>query len=178
MDDLSREALLAFHDYLSTKGLMARNTAQSRKAAVSKVLSILEPDEAADVTKIDVDDVIARFSRLHGHDYTPESLTTYKSRLRSALHDFRAYRQNPLAFRPAVQTRERRKPAAKSEAQATTRPAAEPVRAAPAMATSGIMPIQIRENLTVYIQGLPFDLTRVEADKLVGVINALALPAA
>ena len=36
----SREALADFHDYLADKGLMEKNTAQSRKAAVTKVLAI------------------------------------------------------------------------------------------------------------------------------------------
>ena len=50
---------------------------------------------------------MSRFQRLHGRDYTPASLTSYKSRLRSALDDFLSYLSNPLAFRPGVQTRAR-----------------------------------------------------------------------
>ena len=110
MDDKrSREAFVAFLDYLADKGLMEKNTALSRKAAVSRVLGILHEDESSDVTAIDVDDLIARFGRLHGKDFTPQSLNTYKSRLRSALDDFRSYLANPLAFRPALRNRTRQR---------------------------------------------------------------------
>ena len=88
----SREALGVFLDYLADKGLMERNTAQSRKAAALKILGVLDEADAADVTIIDVDDVVARFGRLHGREYTPKSLNTYKSRLQSALDDFKSYR--------------------------------------------------------------------------------------
>src|SRR5437763_9047814 len=105
----SREALADFQDYLAEKGLMEKNTAQSRKAAVTKVLGILDEVEAADITNLDIEDVIARFQILKGRGYTPASLTSYKSRLRSALDDFLSYLSNPLAFRPNVQSRARAK---------------------------------------------------------------------
>ena len=107
----SREALGEFLEYLAEKGLMAQATARSRKAAVSKILGILENSEANDVTILDIEDIVARFGRLYGKKYTPQSLTTYKSRLRSALDDFQSYLTNPLAFRPSVQSRERPKAA-------------------------------------------------------------------
>jgi hypothetical protein len=39
----------------------------------------------------------------------------------------------------------------------------------------GIIPIPIRADLTVHIQGLPFDLTSREAKKVANVILAMAL---
>jgi site-specific recombinase XerD len=66
----SREALAEFLDYLAEKGLMAKATAQARKAAASMILGVLEPAEANDVTTIDVEDIVARFGRLHGKRYT------------------------------------------------------------------------------------------------------------
>jgi hypothetical protein len=175
----SREALANFLDYLADKGLMERNTAQSRKFAASKILGILEEEEAADVTIVDVDDVVGRFGRLHGKEYTPQSLNTYKSRLRSALDDFRSFLSNPLAFRPAVQPRTRQKPRLAKEdaaesAAAERRP--EPTRQASLTfpASDNILPIPIRADLTVRIQGLPFDLTLGEAQKIAAVVTAMA----
>jgi len=43
------------------------------------------------------------------------------------------------------------------------------------MASSHILPIPIRADLTIYIQGLPFDLTEAEARKIAGVVSAMAL---
>jgi len=42
---------------------------------------------------------------------------------------------------------------------------------------SSILPIPIRVDLTIHIQGLPFDLTEAEAKKIANVIQAMAMPA-
>jgi hypothetical protein len=175
----SREALADFHDYLADKGLMQKNTAQSRKAAVTRVLGILDEIEAADVTSLDIDDVMSRFQRLYGRDYTPATLTSYKSRLRSALDDFLSYLSNPLAFRPRVQSRARARGRSVKDEQSdseSTRPErrSEPTRAVPIPAAAGlIVPIPIRPDLTVHVQGIPFDLTEAEARKIAAVVNAM-----
>ncbi|WP_374468129.1 hypothetical protein [Ferrovibrio sp.] len=173
----SREALSEFLDYLANKGLMAKATAQARKAAASKILGILDDAEAADVTAIDLDDVVGRFQRLYSKNYTPQSLVTYKSRLGSALDDFRSYLSNPLAFRPAINNRER--PKAKAVKESDEAPTREPKTESSRphsvpIATSNIVPIPIRADLTVYVQGLPFDLTEAEARKIAAVITAMA----
>jgi hypothetical protein len=175
----SREALVDFHDYMADKGLMEKNTAQSRKAAVSKLLGILDEVEARDVTALDIEDVISRFQRLHGRDYTPASLTSYKSRLRSALDDFLSYLSNPLAFRPSVQIRARARVRISKEEQGDSSGAradrrAEPARVVPLPAAAGlIVPIPIRPDLTVHVQGIPFDLTEAEARKIAAVVTAM-----
>jgi len=177
----SREALQEFLDYLGAKGLMAKATAHARKAAAHKILSVLSEDEAADVTTLDLDDVINRFSNLHGKKYTPQSLVTYKSRLRSALDDFDAYIANPLAFRPSLQRRESRsrEPRAQNaatgaaESSAPPAPVSRPVHSP--FAVGNILPIPLRSDLTIHIQGLPFDLTPAEAKKIGAVIQAMAM---
>lgn len=42
---------------------------------------------------------------------------------------------------------------------------------------SGILPIMIRNDLVVEISGIPFDLTRAEAERIAGVILAMATEA-
>lgn len=175
----SREALAEFLDYLAAKGLMAKATVHARKAAASMILGILEVSEAEDVTILDLEDVTARFSRLHGKRYTPASLVSYKGRLRSAIEDFQSYLANPLAFRPSVQNRERVKTRALKDAvpisgATPVEGRAEPVRSTPAhLPATNILPIAIRADLTVYIQGLPFDLTETEARKIAAVVTAM-----
>jgi hypothetical protein len=175
----SREALASFHDYLADKGLMEKNTAQSRKAAVTKVLSILDEAAASDVTNLDIEDVMSRFQRLHGRSYTPASLMSYKSRLRSALEDFLSYLSNPLAFRPNVQSRARARARSGKEEQSVTGTArverrTETARMVPTPAVAGlIVPIPIRPDLTVHVQGIPFDLTEAEARKIAAVVTAM-----
>jgi hypothetical protein len=181
----SRAAALEFLEYVAQKGLMARSTARARKAAVSKVLGILDENEALDITTIDLDAVMSRFGNLQGKGYTPQSLVAYKSRVKSALEDFSSYVENPLAFRPSVQARERKPTSGKASSSGTRNTseglASEGLRqsaltVAGPMASS-ILPIPIRVDLTVHIQGLPFDLTEAEAKKIASVIQAMATPA-
>jgi len=177
----TREALKAFLDYVADKGLMEKATAQARKAAVSKIFSILEDDEANDVTAIDIDHVVDRFRRLHGKDYTPTSLSTYRSRVKSSVEDFESYLSNPLAFRPSIGPRAKPMPKTPKEpVHAGVGRTPEPQQsdqtrtASVRLPTDNLLPIQIRSDLTVYVQGIPFDLTEAEARKIANVITAMA----
>ncbi|WP_233841472.1 hypothetical protein [Dyella sp. 2HG41-7] len=181
----SREALLDFLQYVAQKGLMAPATARARKAAVGKVLGILDERESRDVTSIDLDAVMQRFGHLQGKGYTPDSLVTYKSRVRSALDDFASYVKNPLAFKPNVQSRERKSSASPKTTANSPKNISEdltpdtPRQSISAVAgpmASSILPIPIRADLTIYIQGLPFDLTASEAKKIASVVQAMANP--
>lgn len=176
MDDRkSREALAEFLDYLAQKGLLADATARARKAAASKILGILDDQEAQDITEININDVVARFQRLHGKRYTPESLLTYKSRLKSALTDFVSYLDNPLAFRSSTQTRERSKKTPDISGNQINEPRVElrNEHRQAAIASSNILPIPLRPDLIIYIQGLPFDLKESEAKKIAAVVAAM-----
>lgn len=181
----SRAAALEFLEYVAQKGLMTQATARARKAAASKVLGILDENEATDVTSIDIDAVISRFGNLQGKGYTPQSLVAYKSRVKAALVDFASYVENPLAFRPSVQARDRKPISARASSGATkntseglaSEASRQSTSAVAGPMASSILPIPIRADLTVYVQGLPFDLTEAEAKKIASVIQAMASPA-
>ena len=178
--DKSRAGLLEFLDYLAKKGLMTKNTVAARKASASKVLGILSNEEANDVTDIDLNSVMMRFQNLEGNKYTPSSLNTYQSRTKSALEDFAVYLKNPMAYKPNVPKRERAEAGnssinsspVKRTSTGKNRAETEP----PTPPGSSIMPIPIRQDVTVHIQGLPFDLTEQEAGKIANVIRAMAMP--
>lgn len=177
MSKLSREALVDFLGYLSNKGLMNKTTASARKAAVGKVLGILDATEAEDVSQIDLDDTMNRFHNLEGANYTPESLSAYKSRVKSAIDDFIRYQKDPLNFKPVLQGGSRRPiDKTKNNARSTAEPAR--VRAStqiePPPTSVSILPIPIRPDLTIKIQGLPYDLTPAEANKIAAVVKAMA----
>jgi len=178
----SRDAAIEFLEYLAQKGLMAPATARARKAAVNTVLGILDDQEAQDVTLINLDDVMSRFGHLQGKDYTPESLRTYKSRVKSALDDFASYVENPLAFKPNLQARERKPILGKTLSGTKKNDSGGPVSEVPRSTVqavigprANILPIPIRADLTIHIQGLPFDLTEAEAKKIASVIQAMAM---
>lgn len=96
--DYSFDALIDFLGYLGKKGLMNRNTVVSRKASCNKVLSVLDPEELADLRNLDLDVVAQRSANLQGGEYAPKSLRVYKSRVNSSLDDFFATRKTPLIF--------------------------------------------------------------------------------
>jgi hypothetical protein len=181
----SRTAALEFLEYVAQKGLMTQATARARKAAVSKVLGILDESEARDVTSIDLDAVMSRFGHLQGKGYAPPSLAAYKSRVKAALDDFASYVENPLAFKSSVRARERKPLSARASSSATKNISKGLASDAPRQSTSAaagpmassILPIPIRADLTVYVQGLPFDLTEAEAKKIASVIQAMSTPA-
>jgi hypothetical protein len=174
----SRNELLKFLDYVGAKGLLSPATAESRKASVNKVLGILSDDEATDVGKIDLEEVVRRFANLHGQGYTADSLRTYKSRTKSSIDDFLRYVDNPMAFKVGGAKRTPRSKAVKENTNtsttSTTTPQNQPVVTTPT-AGSGIIPIALRVDLTVHVQGLPFDLTGREAKKIANVILAMAM---
>jgi hypothetical protein len=174
----SRDDFLRFLAYLGDKGLIPLATASSRRATAGKVTAILSDDEAADVTALDLDDVMRRFDHLNPHQYTPGSLQAYKSRMKTALDDFRSYCENPLNFRPSGQQRTKVKP---SNGEQQKKPIRGRVKTNDASATATpsvslpnvtVLPIALRAGLTVQIAGLPFDLTAAEAKKIANIILA------
>lgn len=175
------EDFIGFLDYTLEKGLMKSATVQARKAAANKVFEALDDADRSDVLAVDLDHAMERFVNKSGNNYSPGSLQTYNSRLKSALIDFQSYKDNPMGFRPAVSTRTRKaKPV--PESTQSTRPTEEGSSIEKeALATGGntisaeIMPIPIRANLIVRIQGLPHDLTTNEAKKIAAVIQAFAI---
>lgn len=183
-ENRSRDDLIRFLEYLGDKGLVARATASARRTAAAKVLSVLSNEEAQDVIGINLDHVMGRFDNLNPHQYTPESLQAYRSRLKTALEDFRSYCDNPVTFRPSGQTRIKQKSVSngakttkKITSSAPTAPQSAP-STTPAIDLPNVnqLPIPLRQNLTVRIFGLPFDLSKQEAQKIANIVLAHALP--
>jgi hypothetical protein len=182
----TKDDFLEFLEWLGAKGLIPANTAHGRKAVANKVLATLEPSELVDVTTLDVDDVIRRFTNKAGKRYTPDSLRTYQSRFESSISDFRAYCENPVGFRPPGRSKSPSQSASQADAvngsaaRRATKP--KPKTEAPKSlnqemsraSPTNIVPVQIRENLTISVGPIPFDLTEAEAKRVANVILALA----
>lgn len=167
----TRQDFLTFLGWMSDKGLMAKNTVAARKAAANKVLGILSDKEAQDVTTLDLDDIMHQFTHLEGKGYTPGSMTTYLSRLRSAMDDFKLYLDRPLDFRPGVQPRGRKADVRKEPPSLAFLGSREPAAAPNALS------IPIRPDAMIVIQGLPYDLNETEAAKIANIIRAMVTPA-
>jgi len=183
-NDYSREALLEFLDFLANKGLLNKATANSRKAAVNTLLSILSPEESADLRGLNLDDLVMRFFNIKGNEFKPESVRVYKSRLASVLDDYERYKRDPLGFRPRVAPRERTEKSPRAENDKTSR-SQEKVRPSASEAAettlisndpvqSIVFPIPVRPGVIVKVAGIPSDLTSEEAQKIGNVILALS----
>jgi hypothetical protein len=182
MTDKSVDALLSFLDWTAEKGLMAKNTVGGRKAAVSNVLGVLDPEEKGDVTAIDLDSAMTRFINLQGKKYNTSSLNVYKSRTNAAIKDFEAWVNDPLAFKPQANKAEKKPTTKAAKPQAPVQSKdhqhdQQQASASPANshASANVFPIPIRENVVVRIHGLPFDLSAAEAEKIANVVKAMAM---
>lgn len=177
------EDFIKFLDYTANKGLMKQTAVAARKAAANKLFQELDDSDRADVLSVDLDDAMKRFHNKVGDNYTPDSVRTYQSRVKSALEDFRAYCENPMGFRPATSTRTR-KPNTNSaahlsedatQASSATSPSKGPI-VNHSISSVDILPIPLRADLIVRVQGLPYDLTEAEANKISTVIRAFVVP--
>lgn len=185
--DYSLRALNDFLDYLSSKHLLNKNTAQSRKAAVNKVLGVLDAEEASDLSKVDLDLAFRRFENKSAKDYKPDSLMVYRSRVGSALNDFFSYLESPTQFRPSVKANgsgaaarpaktSRKAEGERSERRTSAREDEQTETPAMTERTHALsVPVPLRDGVMVRITGLPADLTEAEAARLAAIVKAYAV---
>ena len=156
-------------------GIINPQVARSRKLAAEQLMVELKSHERNDMRLVDVEELCSRFHKLQDSTIRPESLDVYQSRLRDALSDFIAWTDNPSSFAPRESefkaVREHLKNAPDDHKQAREELALNPPRS-----PLEIFPVPIREDLVVYVQNVPLDMTEKEADKIAAVVKALAVP--
>ena len=173
--DYSQTAFLKFLREGAVTGITSPATARSRKLAAENLLVQLNTRERHDLRLLDVDELCSRFHKLQGSTIRPESIEVYKERLCSAIKDFIEWTQDPAGF----QSVEGEKPEAVLVASRDTpgqAQAREELALNPPRSPHDIFPIPIREDLVVYLQNVPLDMTQAEARKIAAVVQALALP--
>lgn len=173
--DYSQSAFLKFLRQGALTGITSPATARSRKLAAEHLLIKLKSPERADLRLLDVDELCSRFHKLQGSTIRPENIQVYKERLSGALKDFISWTTDPAGF----QSVEGEKPEAvvvaarDDEGMAQAR---EELTLNPPRSPHDIFPVPIREDLVVYLQNIPLDMTRAEARKISAVVQALVLP--
>jgi hypothetical protein len=173
--DYSQTAFLKFLREGAVTGLTNPATARSRKLAAENLLIQLKPDERSDLRLLDVDELCSRFHKIQGSTIRPENLQVYNDRLCGALKDFIAWTSDPAGFKSV----EGEKPEAVVVAARDTpgqAQAREELALNPPRSPHDIFPVPIREDLVVYLQNIPLDLSPAEARKIAAVVHALALP--
>ncbi len=174
--DYSAEALGQFLKQAGMEGLINPATARARRNALEHLAGELTPTERADVRELDVDVLVSRFHKLEGSSIRPETLEVYGDRLKKGLADYLNWLDSSTRFEPSARERIRnfargtRAEPALDEKQK----AAERIRLEATENPSRIVPVPVREDHVVYIDNLPLDLTRSEAEKIARIIQAFA----
>lgn len=177
MSDYSVKALVDFLDYAANKGLLNKATANAKRIAVERIFEVAEDSERGDVREVDLSSLMHRFMNLAGAGFKPDSLSTYQSRVRSGIDEFVAWKSNPMGFKPSKRSAAGKSGRASSrvdvapEAPKTSQ--SQPINHSAVQTNS--LPIPIRSDLIVLIQGMPFDLTKAEANKIAKVVMAMAM---
>jgi hypothetical protein len=148
-------------------------TLRSRKLAAEQLLTELKSHERNDLRLVDVDELCSRFYKLQDSTIRPESLDVYKSRLQDAIADFIAWTNDQESFAPRESQFKATREMFKSESEEFQQ-AREELALNPPRSPLQIFPVPIREDLVVYIQNVPLNMTRKEADKIAAVVRALA----
>lgn len=102
---ISRDDLFGFLDFAGGKGLLKKTTASARRDASKTILGILDDNEAADLSKVDLERVIQRHRNIATGKIRPKTLAAYESRTRTAMSDFLQYVKNPVAWKPSTKQR-------------------------------------------------------------------------
>ena len=179
-EEYSEAELFKFMDWLGQKGLINVTTAKSRKIASARILAALDNHEKLDLRDLDREQTFQRFVNKSGQDFTPGSLTTYKSRFYSSLDDFFNWRANQAGFKPAGMQKSRSKVIDTND-QTSLKKKSKVTKGTVArgpldlQGQSIVFPIPIRDDITVKIHNLPMDLTKIEAERICAVVKALAV---
>lgn len=173
--DFSESAFLEFLRQGNIAGIMKPATARSRKLAAQQLFPKLTAAERADLHAVDVDALGARFHKLDDSTVRPETLKIYTERLKGALEDFFSWTEDPINFKSVEGELSPARAAVKRDTPGQ-RQAREELALNPPRSPHDIFPVPLREDLVVYLQHIPLDMTQHEADKIVAVVRALALP--
>ncbi|GJM08468.1 MAG: hypothetical protein DHS20C11_07440 [Lysobacteraceae bacterium] len=175
-NDYSSKALFDFLRQATMRGMLNPAAARSRKNAAEQLFSKLTDEEHADLRRVEVDDLCGRFHKLQGSTIRVETLRIYGTRLSAAIDDFIRSIDNPRSFTAtpgeSKSIRRRSEPGEplpqSGEDQAKERLELDPPRDA-----EEVFPIPIRPGHVVYVQKVPLDMTRAEANKICAVVQAL-----
>ncbi len=172
----SADDLLEFLDHAGDKGLMPAATAQALAVATRNVVGVLSDDEKADLSQLELDALIKRFTNKRAKDFNPTSLKEYGRRIKRAVELYLSWREDPANF--AIKTRATSAPRKKEKGSGNGDPAKrEPFTDDLPEDTAGTYrsSVPIRPGLVVTLVNIPNDLTSGEAERIAEFVRLLAL---
>jgi hypothetical protein len=173
--DYSQAAFLEFLRQAAVAGITKPATARSRKLAAEQLMGQLKAPERLDLRLLDVDELCSRFHKLEGSTIRPETLQLYNERLTSGIKDFISWTSDSSLF-VSVEGEKKEAVVVAARDTAGQAQAREELALDPPRSPHDIFPVPLRDDLIVYLQNVPLDMTQAEARKIAAVIHALALP--
>lgn len=175
-EDYTLVSLMRFLRQSTIEGLLNPAVAKSRIKAVEELQTELTEDEKADIKCIDVDVLCSRFHKLHDSSIRPEVLDLYKKRVNAALADYLSWLDNPKSFFSiGGDTIRKDKRYSMSEKEISfEEKALEEITLSTADKQKDIFSIPLRDDVTIFVQNIPLDISETEAEKIANVIKALA----
>jgi len=175
------KGFVEFWDWAISKGLMKKNTAKALATASKQVLGIDEDWETKDVSNLNADDIVNRFTNLRSVDVKPENLNAYGRRFKKALELFMQYWHDPSSWKPSSQTSSNLKLKStkldRTKGSQVSHNANEIVVPDTGPFTSlGLVeyPYPLRDNCIVCLK-LPSDLKIADVERLAAFMQTLAL---
>ena len=173
--DYSQPAFLEFLRQAAVTGITSPATARSRKLAAGHLLVQLKSHERLDLRLVDVTELCSRFHKLQGSTIRPENLQIYNERLSSGIKDFLCWTDDPGSF-VSVEGEKHESLLVAARDTPGQAQAREELTLNPPRSPYDVFPVPLREDLVVYLQNIPLDLSPAEARKIAAVIQALAVP--
>lgn len=172
----SMDDLLEFLDHAGDRGLMPAATAQALAVATRNVLGILTENEKSDLSQLDYDAAIKRFTNKRAKEFNPASLKEYGRRVRRAVELFLSWRADPANF--TIKTRTTSAPRRKDRGVENSEPSAREAsaeRIPEETAGTYRSALPVRPGLVVTLLNVPYDLTSAEAERLANFVKMLAV---
>jgi hypothetical protein len=175
--DTNAESLVQHWTWAAKKGLMNANTAAGLRGACLQVLGVLGDEwKVQDISAIDVEDVLHRFTNLRKKDFKPAVLEAYRARFRKALSSYNDYLRDPGGWKPSTQeksvTSERRARSRKPELRADVS-TSESIGSAPAVGSVDYN-FPLRTGVMARLV-LPSNLTKDEVNRLSAFMSMLVI---
>ena len=169
-EDYSKNGLLTYLRESARSGILNPAVARSRKIATVHLLDHIDAEECINLRLLDVDNLCSKIHKLEDSSIRVEALDLYNSRLKSALEDYFNYLEDPDNFVSIASKQPNAKLQKKKDSQ--EQKALEEITLLQTDKQEEIIPVKIRNDLTVYIKNLPMDLKQSEAAKITRVIKA------
>ncbi len=168
-----------FLAHASDRGLLPAATATALGVASRNIFGVLDAKESQNLSEIDLDAVIKRFTNKRAKDFNPSSLKEYGRRVRKAVELFLRWRNDPANFttrtRSTTVSRSKESPIRSEPASKNPERASGVASTSPRDAGGYQSSFPIRAGTVVTILNLPPDLTPAEAQRLATFVKMLAV---